>query len=97
MVGALVAYLCQRIIGTEIQLIDINPARQVLADALGVSFCTPEQAAEDQDLVIHASGHADGLATALRLAGMEGRIIEMSWFGNGNVSVPLGALFIRGV
>ncbi|XGA79284.1 zinc-binding alcohol dehydrogenase [Halomonas sp. CH40] len=92
-VGALVAYLCQRIIGTEVQLIDINPARQALADALGISFCTPEKAADNQDLVIHASGHADGLATALTLAGMEGRIIEMSWFGDGNVSVPLGGAF----
>lgn len=92
-VGALVAYLCQRIIGTEVQLIDINPARQALADALGVRFSTPEQAAEDQDLVIHASGHADGLATALTLAGREGRIIEMSWFGDARVSIPLGGAF----
>ncbi|TVM07271.1 MAG: zinc-binding alcohol dehydrogenase [Halomonas sp.] len=92
-VGALVAYLCQRIIGTDVQLIDINPARQALADSLGVRFSMPEQAVNDQDLVIHASGHADGLATALTLAGREARIIEMSWFGEGNVSVPLGGAF----
>jgi len=43
--------------------------------------------------VIHASGHADGLALALELAGMEGRIIEMSWFGEGKVALPLGGAF----
>ena len=92
-VGALVAYLCQRIIGTEVQLIDINPARESLADALGVAFCLPEKAQGDHDLVIHASGHADGLALALELAGMEGRIIEMSWFGEDKVALPLGGAF----
>lgn len=92
-VGALVAYLCQRIIGSEVQLIDINPARKSLAEAMGVAFCLPDQAQGDQDLVIHASGHADGLALALELSGLEGRIIEMSWFGEGDVSLPLGGAF----
>ena len=92
-VGALVAYLCQRIIGTEVRLIDINPARESLAKALGVAFCLPDQAQGDQDLVIHASGHADGLVLALELAGLEGRIIEMSWFGEGKVALPLGSVF----
>ena len=43
--------------------------------------------------MIHASGYPDGLALALELAGLEGRIIEMSWFGAGNVALPLGGTF----
>ncbi|NYS59501.1 zinc-dependent alcohol dehydrogenase [Vreelandella salicampi] len=92
-VGALVAYLCQRVIGTDVQLVDTNPQRQTLAEALNVSFALPDNAQPDQDLVIHASGHSDGLNTAFSLAGMEGRIIEMSWYGEGSVPVSLGGAF----
>ncbi|AQU81626.1 MULTISPECIES: zinc-dependent alcohol dehydrogenase [unclassified Halomonas] len=92
-VGALVAYLCAQIPGVEVYLIDINPARAVLAAQLGVAFCTPEQAPTDQDCVIHASGHPDGLRLGLGLVGNEGRVIEMSWFGKGDVALPLGGAF----
>ena len=92
-VGALVAYLCSRIPGVQVQLVDINPDREALANQLGVAFCSPAQANDDQDCVIHASGHPEGLRQALSLAGNEGRIIEMSWFGEGDVSLPLGGAF----
>ncbi|MGO2264587.1 zinc-dependent alcohol dehydrogenase [Halomonas sp.] len=92
-VGALVAYLCSQIPGVSVTLIDINPKRQALAERLGLVFCTPEQAPNDQDCVIHASGHPEGLRQALNQVGNEGRIIEMSWFGEGEVSIPLGGAF----
>ena len=41
-VGSLVAYLCGRLPGAEVTLIDIDPARAELARALGVGFATPE-------------------------------------------------------
>ncbi|WP_075878899.1 zinc-dependent alcohol dehydrogenase [Vreelandella massiliensis] len=92
-VGALTAYLCRRIIGTEVQLVDIDPKRQALADALELPFALPANAHADRDLVIHASGHSEGLNTALALAGTEARIIEMSWYGEGSVPVSLGGAF----
>lgn len=92
-VGALVAYLCARIAGVEVTLVDINPERESLARALGVPFSLPEQAPNDQDCVIHASGHPDGLRLGMGLVGNEGRVIEMSWFGQGEVSLPLGGAF----
>ncbi|EHJ93272.1 zinc-dependent alcohol dehydrogenase [Vreelandella boliviensis] len=92
-VGALVAYLCAQIPGVTVQLVDTNPERRQLAEQLGVAFCTPEQATYDQDCVIHASGQSAGLRHALELVGSEGRIIEMSWFGEGDVAIPLGGAF----
>tara|TARA_R110002012_G_scaffold9587_9_gene44100 strand:- start:550 stop:1533 length:984 start_codon:yes stop_codon:yes gene_type:complete len=92
-VGALVAYLCAQVPGAEVHLVDINPARRSLAEQLGVGFATPEQAPHDQDCVIHASGHSAGLRQALEWVGNEGRIVEMSWFGEGDVSIPLGGAF----
>lgn len=92
-VGTLVAYLCAQIPGVDVRLVDINPERRQLAEQLGVAFCAPEQVAHDQDCVIHASGHAAGLRQALAIVGSEGRIIEMSWFGEGEVALPLGGAF----
>jgi threonine dehydrogenase-like Zn-dependent dehydrogenase len=92
-VGSLVAYLCGRIPGTEVTLVDINPARAELAKTLGVSFAKPETANGDCDLVVHSSGHAAGLGTALALAGEEATVLELSWYGDASVAAPLGGGF----
>src|SRR5262245_48498253 len=92
-VGALVARLCARLPGTEVTLVDIEPARAELAHRLGLRFAPPDAAPEDCDLVFHASASAGGLATALRLAGQEATVVELSWYGEGGVPVPLGGAF----
>jgi hypothetical protein len=92
-VGALVAYLCGRLPGAEVTLVDINPARAELARTLGVGFARPEIAKGDCDLVVHASGHPAGLGTALALAGEEATVLEMSWYGDAAVAAPLGGAF----
>ena len=92
-VGALVAYLCGRLPGAEVTLVDLNPARAELARALGVSFARPEAATGDCDLVVHASGNPAGLGTALALAGEEASVLEMSWYGDAPVTAALGGAF----
>jgi len=92
-VGALVARLCARIPGTQVTLVDIAPERAALARTLGAAFAVPEAAQGDCDLVVHASASAAGLATALRLAGMEATVLELSWYGTGEVPVALGGAF----
>jgi len=92
-VGSLVAYLCGRLPGAEVTLVDVNPARAELARALGVGFAGPEMAKGDCDLVVHASGSGSGLGTALALAGEEATVLEMSWYGDAPVTAPLGGAF----
>jgi hypothetical protein len=92
-VGALTAFLCARIERAQVTLIDIDPAREELARALGLAFAKPEGAPADCDYVFHASATAAGLTTALNLAGDEATIVELSWYGSGIVSVPLGGAF----
>jgi NADPH:quinone reductase-like Zn-dependent oxidoreductase len=92
-VGALTAFLCARIEDAEVALIDIDPSREDLARALGVKFAKPEHAPADCNYVFHASATAAGLATALNIAGEEATIIELSWYGSGMISVPLGGAF----
>jgi NADPH:quinone reductase-like Zn-dependent oxidoreductase len=92
-VGALVGFLCARIEGAEVTLVDIDPARADLARALQLNFATPDAAPVNCDFVFHASATAAGLATALDIAGDEVSIIELSWYGAGTVEVPLGGAF----
>ena len=92
-VGALAARLCARMPGAQVTLIDIDLAREKLARSLGVDFAPPDAAPENCDLVIHASASAGGLATALRLAGTEATVLELSWYGAEEIPVPLGGAF----
>jgi len=92
-VGTLVAWLCARIPGTAVELIDIDPARAALAAALGLHHRLPAQASADCDLVFHASGHPAGLASALALCAQDARIVELSWYGRQPVALPLGGPF----
>lgn len=92
-VGCLVAWLAARIPGCQVELIDINPRRAAIATALGVAFAMPEAARPDADLVVHASGAPAGLVTALGLAGCEATVLELSWYGDQPVTLPLGAAF----
>lgn len=91
--GCLVAWLAGRIPGCRVELIDVDPARAPVAAALGVGFARPDDADGEADLVIHASGAPAGLATALGLAGFEASVVELSWFGDRLVPLPLGAAF----
>lgn len=93
--GCLCAWLAGRIPGCRVELIDRVPGRSAIAAALGVGFAGPGEAAADADLVIHASGSPAGLAEGLRIAGFEATVLEMSWYGDREVPLPLGQGFHR--
>jgi threonine dehydrogenase-like Zn-dependent dehydrogenase len=93
MVGCSVAALLARFPGVRVELVDVDPARAAVADALGVGFAAPDDAAGDCDLVVHASATEAGLTRSLELLADEGEVIELSWFGDRLVSAPLGEAF----
>jgi 2-desacetyl-2-hydroxyethyl bacteriochlorophyllide A dehydrogenase len=92
-VGSLVAWLAGQMPGTDVELVDTNPRRASIARALGVRFAAPDQTREGADVVIHASGSPAGLDLALRVAGFEATVVEMSWYGNQVVPLTLGEGF----
>lgn len=92
-VGLLAAWLVARIPGTEAVVCDIDPRRRAVAESLGARFCAPDDAPGERDLVIHASADPAGLRRALELCAFEARIIEASWFGTREASLPLGEAF----
>ncbi|MEU5279160.1 zinc-dependent alcohol dehydrogenase [Streptomyces asoensis] len=93
MVGCSVAALLARFPGVRVQLVDADPTRAKVAEALGVEFATPDEARDGLDLVVHASATEQGLTRSLELLATEGTVLELSWYGDRKVSLPLGEDF----
>lgn len=93
MVGCSVAGVLARLPGARVQLVDTDPGRAAVAAALGVGFASPQDAAGDCDVVIHASATSAGLTRSLELLAPEATVIELSWYGDRPVTVPLGEFF----
>jgi threonine dehydrogenase-like Zn-dependent dehydrogenase len=93
MVGCAVAGLLAGFPGARVQLVDADPARAEVAGALGAGFALPEDADGQCDLVVHASATEAGLTRSLELLAPEGEVIELSWYGDRPVSLPLGEFF----
>jgi len=93
MVGASVARVLAGFPAAHVQLVDVDESKATLAAALGVDFATPELADGDLDLVVHASATDAGLARSLELLAPEGTVVELSWYGDRRVNVPLGEWF----
>jgi len=93
MVGACVARLLGQIPGVQVTLVDTNPDRAEVAAALGVDFAAPADAPGGNDLVVHASATAAGLTRSLELLAADGTVIDVSWYGDAAVTLPLGGPF----
>lgn len=92
-VGCLVAWLAGGVPGVRVTLVDPDPSRAAAARALGVAFASRPPDGPPADVVIHASGHPEGARDALGLLADEGLLVEMSWFGDQAVPLPLGRDF----
>jgi threonine dehydrogenase-like Zn-dependent dehydrogenase len=93
MVGCCVAGVLARLPGARVQLVDVDSRRTTVADAFGIGFATPDQAAGECDLVVHASATEAGLARSLELLADDGVVVELSWYGDRRVAIPLGEYF----
>jgi hypothetical protein len=76
--------------------VDTEPDRARVAAALGAGFALPADAAPGRDLVFHASATSAGLQRSLDLLAPEGTVIELSWYGDREVSLSLGGSFHSG-
>ena len=96
MVGCSVARLLGRFPGLEVTLVDVDPSRSAVAARLGVGFAAPDDVTGQVsgcDLVVHTSATSAGLQLSLDLLGVEGTVVDLSWYGDSPVSLSLGGAF----
>lgn len=97
-VGLMVTAIAARLPGAEVTVVDVDPTRAAIVGATGARFAAPGDATggaqtADADIVVHTSVSAAGLNAAIGMAGFEGTIVELSWYGDKPVSVDLGGPF----
>jgi NADPH:quinone reductase-like Zn-dependent oxidoreductase len=93
MVGCCVARLLARIPGTSVELVDVDGTRAEVAVALGGTFALPADATGERDLVVHTSATSRGLQLSLDLLRAEGTALDLSWYGDRQVTLSLGGAF----
>ena len=96
MLGCCVARLLRRFPGVRVTLVDVDPERAEIAEALEVEFALPEEADGGCDLAVHTSATSAGLQRALDLLAAEGTVVELSWYGGTEVRLSLGGAFHSG-
>ena len=93
LLGALVAIFLSSLEGLAVTVTDkVGETASVFAD-FPVKFRHPGETGGDFDLAFHCSATAEGLAAALDALAFEGTCIELSWYGEAPVPVPLGGAF----
>ncbi|HEU0194628.1 MAG TPA: hypothetical protein VFQ71_10545 [Gaiellales bacterium] len=93
MVGCCVARLLAQVPGVRVTLVDVDPARAPVAESLGAGFAHPDEIEGEHEIVVHASATAEGLRRCLDLLVPDGEVLELSWYGAGEVPVALGGGF----
>ncbi|MFC8039624.1 zinc-binding alcohol dehydrogenase [Paenarthrobacter sp. NPDC057355] len=93
LVGGILATLLRKYPLGRLQLVDADPEKRNLAEKLGIEFAGPDNADNDNDIVFHCSATNDGLKLSLQLAGDDSDVIELSWFADKDVILPLGEDF----
>jgi threonine dehydrogenase-like Zn-dependent dehydrogenase len=92
-IGSLVARLISFMPGVEVEITDTHAFKKALVEKMGFKTRKPEDIPGFFDLAINSSGNSDGLQLALDKVGIEGRVVELSWYGTQKVSLSLGGSF----
>ena len=90
-IGSLTARLLQSIAGVEVWVYDLDAQRSELASASG--FHIVDRMLYDFDIAFHCSSSSKGLQSCIDHIGFEGKVMEMSWYGEQAVELQLGGSF----
>lgn len=96
-IGSLLSLILQQMNLVEIHVADNNIEKLKIAEQFGFTTFSPNQVTPDfYDLSFHCSATSEGLQTAIDCVGLEGRVIELSWYGSNSVNLELGSSFHTG-
>lgn len=91
-IGSLLSRLLQKMPAVQVYILDTDKQRQQLALQMGFVLADPD-GNRNYDLAFHTSGSSTGLQACLDKVGFEGKVMELSWYGNQPVNIRLGSTF----
>ncbi len=95
-VGALLASVIRRIPGIQVDILETNLFRRDIATKQNFNVVTGAHPKLKYTISYNTSGSGSGLQQALNNTAIEGKVVELSWFGQKTVSLELGESFHYG-
>ncbi len=92
-IGSLVARLLSMLPAVSLTIVEKDNYRKKAAQAMGFEVSYPKNIPPNLDIAFHCGSTAAGLQTCIDAVGLEGKVIEMSWYGNKPVEINLGQSF----
>ncbi len=89
LIGALIAQLSAQFPGVSVHVVEQDKARKNRAKKMGF-YQVDDSMPASYDVAFNTSGHESGLQQCIDAVGLEGKVIEMSWYGNKPVRLQLG-------
>ena len=94
LLGALITACLSHHADLTVDVTDKRPNPVVKWADVHVNYMSPQDVSpQAYDVAFHTSASPAGLQTAIDALGFEGRVIELSWYGDRPVSVSLGGNF----
>ncbi len=95
LIGSLVARLLSLMPATELRVVELDVDRQAMAREMGFDVSTSllQNEQESFDCAFHSSVSSAGLQSAIDAVGREGKVVELSWYGEKNINLNLGGRF----
>lgn len=93
MIGALIAMILRKMPAVELWIDEPKPERRDLAKSLGLRLWEEQQ---DLDVAFHTSSTPAGLQACIDRLADSGKVVELSWYGEKEVSIRLGESFHTG-
>jgi threonine dehydrogenase-like Zn-dependent dehydrogenase len=89
-IGILLAQTLKEYVGAKVCVLETNPTKKAALQNWGFESCNGQK---EYTICFNVSAHADGLQYCIEHTVAEGKIMELSWYGNQAVSLKLGAHF----
>lgn len=95
-IGALLASVIRRIPGVDVDILETNLYRRDIASKQNFNVITDADLKLKYTISFNTSGSGSGLQQAINNTAIDGKVIELSWYGQKKVSLELGGSFHYG-
>ncbi|MDN5212022.1 zinc-binding alcohol dehydrogenase [Fulvivirgaceae bacterium BMA12] len=93
-IGALLCQILRKFPAIDLQVLEPNQTRREMARSWGFNVAETITLTEPSfDVAFNTSSHENGLQFCIDSVGYEGKVVELSWYGDQSVNINLGKSF----